>query len=664
MDSSLTSPAVNLSGQSAPAVRFTSGYYGGRGQQGEIDLSTDNGRTWSRVWHQGAGDAVGPVSVPIPRAAGKSRVRVRFRYAGDDAWWWSVGDVLIGTPGCAALKGGLVTGLVTQRGSGRPVDGATVTASGSAAGAAPGIAAATGDPALSGGLYQVFSPAGRHSFTASAGGYAAASATVPVTAGRLTRRDWALTAKSAAARHAAPLSLPAATTAASPPGAAPARLVTLPGLRGRSYTVTLITGDQVRLTAARGGRYSVTTVPSPAASPELSVSAVADRGGISTFQAMPSDAAGLIFGGRLDRGLFDLSWLIRHGDTGPGATLPLVLRYGGHSAHSAHSAHLSASALVSAARALPGASVTGVSPGTGTVRVRVAAGKAARFWAAITGRAAARSGALEATLAGGLTRVWLAGHQEGAAPAARPADGQLYTVTETIDGPASKSRWCGNGQSLCVLPDFSLFGTSGDGTGQGFQPSGVTCAAGTSPCLVVPGHLQRPGRDLHGLGLRPVLPGQRAAGAGPDRPAGDGGGRHRLHRQRERRAAAHGGHAAGQLPGGAGAGGLPDAAGRHVRGELLVHHLRLAAGLGDPQPAGDRGRVRLLQQLDQVLADAGDERGGPAAAGAAAVLPELRLVAGRSVRAVPRDAHAAGGQRGHRHQGAVQHRSTSAASWR
>ena len=150
----------------------------------EIDLSTDNGRTWSRVWHQGAGDAVGPVSVPIPRAAGKSRVRVRFRYAGDDAWWWSVGDVLIGTPGCAALKGGLVTGLVTQRGCGRPVDGATVTASGSAAGAAPGIAAATGDPALSGGLYQVFSPAGRHLFTASAGGYAAASATVPVTAGQ------------------------------------------------------------------------------------------------------------------------------------------------------------------------------------------------------------------------------------------------------------------------------------------------------------------------------------------------------------------------------------------------------------------------------------------------------------------------------------------------
>ena len=95
---------MSLSGQSAPAIRFTSGYYGGLGQHAEVDLSTDNGRTWSRVWYQDAGDAVGPVSIPIPRAAAKSGVRVRFRYAGDDAWWWSVGDVLIGTPGCAAQR--------------------------------------------------------------------------------------------------------------------------------------------------------------------------------------------------------------------------------------------------------------------------------------------------------------------------------------------------------------------------------------------------------------------------------------------------------------------------------------------------------------------------------------------------------------------------------
>lgn len=471
MDTELTSPAVSLSGQSAPAIQFTSGYYGGNDQEIGIDLSTDNGHRWTRVWHQGAADAVGPVRVPIPQAAGKSQVRVRFRYAGDDGWWWSVGSVLIGTPGCSALPGGLVTGLVTQHGSGRAVDGATVTSATSA----PGIAAAAG-PALSGALYQVFSPAGRHTFTASAPGYAATSASVPVTARGTTRRDWVLTAKSAASRHAAPLSPRTVTTAARHSGAAPARLVSLPGLHGRSYTVTLITGDRVRLTAARGGRYSVATVASPSASPELSVSAVGGPGGITTLQAMPSDAGGLVWSDRLDRGLFDLAWLIRHGDTGARATLPLVLRYGGH---------LDAAALASAARALPGASVTGVAAGTGTVRVNVAAGKVTRFWAAIAGPPAARSSFKGATLARGLAEVWLAGHQEGFATASpRPADGQLYTVTETVDGPTSKSRWCGNtGQSLCVLPDFSLFGTSGQATGQSYQPTGVTCSAGSSTCL-------------------------------------------------------------------------------------------------------------------------------------------------------------------------------------
>ena len=187
-----------------------------------------------------------------------------------------------------------------------------------------------------------------------------------------------------------------------------------------------------------------------------------------------------------------------------------------------------------------------MSPGTGTVRVRVAAGKAARFWAAITGRAAARSGALEATLAGGLTRVWLAGHQEGAAPAARPADGQLYTVTETIDGPASKSRWCGNGQSLCVLPDFSLFGTSGDGTGQGFQPSGVTCAAGTSPCLAYQVTYSVPVGTYMASGFALFSQDNEQQELDLTVPqvtvAGDTG----FTRQRERRAAAHGGHAAGR----------------------------------------------------------------------------------------------------------------------
>ncbi|HET7017126.1 MAG TPA: carboxypeptidase regulatory-like domain-containing protein, partial [Streptosporangiaceae bacterium] len=61
MDTTLTSPSVDLSGQSAPVVSFKSGYYGGSGQQAEVDLSTNSGKTWTTIWHQSTANAVGSV---------------------------------------------------------------------------------------------------------------------------------------------------------------------------------------------------------------------------------------------------------------------------------------------------------------------------------------------------------------------------------------------------------------------------------------------------------------------------------------------------------------------------------------------------------------------------------------------------------------------------
>jgi hypothetical protein len=468
MDTMLTSPVVDLSGQSAPAVSFTSGYYGGSGQQAQVDLSTDNGRTWSTVWRQGTDDSVGPVNVPIPQAAGESRVRVRFRYSGDDAWWWAVGDVLVGTPGCVALPGGLVTGLVTDHGTSGPVDGATVT---SVAGGT-GVAAGTSDPAVPGGLYQLFSPAGSQRLTAAAGGYTSAAATVDVAASQLTRQDWALTAGTDAARTAA---LTSAVKPAATPARAPAlKPLSLPGLHAPSYTITLITGDQVRLTATGHGEYSVAAVPSPDASPDLQVSVVATKKGISILQAMPSSAAGLLAGGQLDRGLFDLEWLVRHGDTGPGTTLPVVLHYGGHP---------DAATLTHDAGALPGATVASVSVAGGTARVNVATGHAAAFWNAITGQSASRPGAVSTALAAGIARVWLADHQEGTSAAQPAANGQpLYTVIETVEGSSDKSRWCSASQSLCISNSFSLVGVTGEGADRAYPATSLTCASGTSPC--------------------------------------------------------------------------------------------------------------------------------------------------------------------------------------
>jgi hypothetical protein len=284
---------------------------------------------------------------------------------------------------------------------------------------------------------------------------AAAAAASPAPAGNV----------SAATRPTAPLR-PAAAARASAP--AP-RQVALPGLRAAAYTVTLITGDRVRLTAVTRGVYSVTTVPAPG-EPSIDVTGMAKPGRTGSMYALPAAADALLSAGRLDKGVFDLTWLASHGDTGPGGHIPVMLRYGGH---------LAAAALGRAAAALPGARVTGTWPATGTVEVSVAARSAAKFWAALTGGPvrAPRPGAAPygvTSLAGGLTRVWPAG-QAAAAPA-QPADGQpLYTVTETITGMANRSFF-----SLDSLL-FGMVGVTGGGADQNYPALGLSCVSG-NPC--------------------------------------------------------------------------------------------------------------------------------------------------------------------------------------
>jgi len=193
MDTTLTSPAANLTGQSAPHLTFDTAYYGASGQTARVDLSLDGGKTWSAVWQRTSSDAIGPVDIAIPQAAGHASVRVRFHYTGDDDWWWAVDDVLVGTRTCVAEAGGLLAGLVTSRASGRPVNGATVTST--AQPGVSGISTGTADPGLPGGYYWLFSPGtGQQKFATAATGYAPATAAVNVAAGQVTRHDWALTA--------------------------------------------------------------------------------------------------------------------------------------------------------------------------------------------------------------------------------------------------------------------------------------------------------------------------------------------------------------------------------------------------------------------------------------------------------------------------------------
>lgn len=196
MDTTLTSPTLDLSGQDAPELDFDSAYYGASGQSASVEVSTDGGRTWSRVWAQGSANAIGHVSIPLPKAARRTGVRVRFHYTAHRGVYWGIDNVFVGTHTCVARPGGLVTGVVTDRATGKPVDGAQVS---DTADVHPpvwpaGLAQATTDPALPGGFYWLFTPAGHRHLATAAAGHTTATTTVEVTANQVTRHDIALTA--------------------------------------------------------------------------------------------------------------------------------------------------------------------------------------------------------------------------------------------------------------------------------------------------------------------------------------------------------------------------------------------------------------------------------------------------------------------------------------
>ena len=95
-----------------------------------------------------------------------------------------------------AQRGGLLAGVVNDRATGAPVDGAQVTRVGDRELPAwpAGVAQATGDPAWPGGYYWLFVPSGHQHLTVGAAGYDTATTTADVAADRLSRHDVALTA--------------------------------------------------------------------------------------------------------------------------------------------------------------------------------------------------------------------------------------------------------------------------------------------------------------------------------------------------------------------------------------------------------------------------------------------------------------------------------------
>ncbi|MFB9238951.1 S8 family serine peptidase [Plantactinospora siamensis] len=195
-DTDLRTPPVDLSGANAPVLRFNSDFRAvGTDDSADVDVSVDNGATWTNVWHQTASRR-GPTveEVPLTPAAGAAGALVRFHYVGDWDWWWEVDNVQIINRNCTPATGGLVVGFTTDQNTGSPLNGVKVSSVDTPADS--GISAATPeDPNIPDGFYWLFSSqVGAHKFTATKSPYAPATKTVTVVADAVKRADFALKA--------------------------------------------------------------------------------------------------------------------------------------------------------------------------------------------------------------------------------------------------------------------------------------------------------------------------------------------------------------------------------------------------------------------------------------------------------------------------------------
>ncbi|MGY4766948.1 S8 family serine peptidase [Kribbella sp. CWNU-51] len=194
-DSRLVSPTADLTSVPEPVIGFRTDVVGSAAAV-EVDLSTDDGATWTNVWRR-KGTWRGPqqVQVPVPAAAGHDKVRARFHYSTELAGngWLQIDDVVIGATTCAPVAGGLVVGNVRDDRAGNAVVNATVQNLARPADVATAAATPT-DPGVDDGFYWMFSPAGRQRFRSQydAGQYEARTREIVVPANKAVRVDFGL----------------------------------------------------------------------------------------------------------------------------------------------------------------------------------------------------------------------------------------------------------------------------------------------------------------------------------------------------------------------------------------------------------------------------------------------------------------------------------------
>ncbi len=194
MDAELITPIMDFTGVVSVPLEFETDfyyYYGVRAEVADVDVSNDDGATWTNVWRKTA-DYWGPKheTIDISSIAGnRSNIKVRFHYYNAWwEWWWEVDNVKVGNPTCVPVAGGLVVGNVYDANAGTALNNATVT---DGEGHAATTMATPNDPGLDDGFYILFLPSGSHTLTASYS-YWNDSKIIDVADNSVTRQDFNL----------------------------------------------------------------------------------------------------------------------------------------------------------------------------------------------------------------------------------------------------------------------------------------------------------------------------------------------------------------------------------------------------------------------------------------------------------------------------------------
>ncbi|MEE6262916.1 S8 family serine peptidase [Plantactinospora sonchi] len=195
-DTDLVSPVYDFTAVRAPYLRFNSDLYATAGDDaGDVDVTTDGGKTWTNVWH-GDDWRRGPVQelVPLEAAAGKAKAQLRFRYGATFGWWWGVDNVELVDRVCTPTPASLVAGFVTDRNTGAGLNGVTVVSPDAPAERAVTLATPE-DPNIDDGFYSFVSTlTGTHPVEASLLPYQPEPKDVVFTTDRLNRANFALKA--------------------------------------------------------------------------------------------------------------------------------------------------------------------------------------------------------------------------------------------------------------------------------------------------------------------------------------------------------------------------------------------------------------------------------------------------------------------------------------